>query len=142
MSDGMFLSACRQVAKEFPQISYDEDLLDRACLRVSICGLSSERLYLIVMVDHSKSRSLLGPGYGDAEFVWRHLVGYVRWPHRRFGTDTIRKHRTGERPFPFLFRITPDLARRMLRFLKPSMAQHPILLARAWPTLLLSFSPP
>jgi isocitrate dehydrogenase (NAD+) len=30
----MFLSACRQVAKEFPGIAYDEDLLDRACLQV------------------------------------------------------------------------------------------------------------
>ena len=36
MSDGMFLSACRQVAKEFPDISYDEDLLDRACLQVRL----------------------------------------------------------------------------------------------------------
>ncbi|THH08641.1 hypothetical protein EW145_g2558 [Phellinidium pouzarii] len=35
MSDGMFLSACRQVAKEFPDISYDEDLLDRACLQIT-----------------------------------------------------------------------------------------------------------
>ncbi|KAF9652164.1 hypothetical protein BDM02DRAFT_3178341 [Thelephora ganbajun] len=35
MSDGMFLSACRQVAKEFPKIAYDEDLLDRACLRIT-----------------------------------------------------------------------------------------------------------
>ncbi|GAA99014.1 uncharacterized protein L969DRAFT_606510 [Mixia osmundae IAM 14324] len=34
MSDGMFLTACRQVAKEFPKISYDEDLLDRVCLRI------------------------------------------------------------------------------------------------------------
>ncbi|KAI0677606.1 hypothetical protein C8Q78DRAFT_1074290 [Trametes maxima] len=34
MSDGMFLSACRQVAKEFPEISYDEDLLDRVCLQI------------------------------------------------------------------------------------------------------------
>jgi isocitrate dehydrogenase (NAD+) len=34
MSDGMFLSACRQVAKEFPDIAYDEDLLDRVCLQV------------------------------------------------------------------------------------------------------------
>lgn len=34
MSDGMFLTACRNVAKEFPDISYDEDLLDRACLRI------------------------------------------------------------------------------------------------------------
>lgn len=34
MSDGMFLSACRQVAKDFPEITYDEDLLDRVCLQV------------------------------------------------------------------------------------------------------------
>jgi len=34
MSDGMFLSACRQVSKEFPNIKYDEDLLDRVCLQV------------------------------------------------------------------------------------------------------------
>lgn len=34
MSDGMFLSACRQVSKEFPGIAYDEDLLDRVCLQV------------------------------------------------------------------------------------------------------------
>jgi isocitrate/isopropylmalate dehydrogenase len=34
MSDGMFLSACREVAKAFPDITYDEDLLDRVCLQV------------------------------------------------------------------------------------------------------------
>ena len=34
MSDGMFLSACRQVAKDFPGIQYDEDLLDRVCLQI------------------------------------------------------------------------------------------------------------
>jgi hypothetical protein len=34
MSDGMFLSACRQVSKEFPDVSYDEDLLDRVCLHI------------------------------------------------------------------------------------------------------------
>lgn len=30
----MFLSACRQVAKDFPDIAYDEDLLDRVCLQI------------------------------------------------------------------------------------------------------------
>lgn len=35
MSDGMFLTACRDVAKEYPNISYDEDLLDRVCLRIA-----------------------------------------------------------------------------------------------------------
>jgi isocitrate dehydrogenase (NAD+) len=34
MSDGMFLQACRAVAKDYPNITYDEDLLDRACLRI------------------------------------------------------------------------------------------------------------
>ncbi|EAU84831.1 isocitrate dehydrogenase [Coprinopsis cinerea okayama7 len=34
MSDGMFLSACREVSKEFPDVVYDEDLLDRVCLKV------------------------------------------------------------------------------------------------------------
>ena len=36
MSDGMFLTACRAVAKEYPDVAYDEDLLDRVCLRVSV----------------------------------------------------------------------------------------------------------
>ncbi|KAH8914619.1 Isocitrate/Isopropylmalate dehydrogenase-like protein [Atractiella rhizophila] len=34
LSDGTFLQACRKVAAEFPQITYEEDLLDRVCLRV------------------------------------------------------------------------------------------------------------
>ena len=39
MSDGMFLSACREVAKEFPDITYDEDLLDRVCLKVNLLSV-------------------------------------------------------------------------------------------------------
>ncbi|EIM21608.1 hypothetical protein E3Q22_00788 [Wallemia mellicola] len=35
MSDGMFLTACRQVAKEYPDVKYDEELLDRACLAIT-----------------------------------------------------------------------------------------------------------
>ncbi|KAM0751913.1 hypothetical protein T439DRAFT_313273 [Meredithblackwellia eburnea MCA 4105] len=34
LSDGMFLRACREQAKLFPQVRYDEDLLDRVCLRI------------------------------------------------------------------------------------------------------------
>jgi len=34
MSDGMFLSACREVSKDFPDVAYDEDLLDRVCLQI------------------------------------------------------------------------------------------------------------
>lgn len=35
MSDGMFLSACREVSKDYPDVAYDEDLLDRVCLQVT-----------------------------------------------------------------------------------------------------------
>ena len=34
LSDGMFLEACRAVAGNYPKIRYDEDLLDRVCLRI------------------------------------------------------------------------------------------------------------
>ncbi|KAI8451164.1 hypothetical protein BY996DRAFT_6416656 [Phakopsora pachyrhizi] len=34
MSDGMFLQACRQVKKDYPDIKYDEDILDRVCLKI------------------------------------------------------------------------------------------------------------
>lgn len=33
-SDGMFLRACREMAAEYPDVKYDEDLLDRVCLRI------------------------------------------------------------------------------------------------------------
>ncbi|POW07809.1 hypothetical protein PSTT_08012, partial [Puccinia striiformis] len=34
MSDGMFLQACRKVKQDYPDIKYDEDILDRVCLRI------------------------------------------------------------------------------------------------------------
>ncbi|KAI9604738.1 hypothetical protein H4Q26_002707 [Puccinia striiformis f. sp. tritici PST-130] len=34
MSDGMFLQACRKVKQYYPDIKYDEDILDRVCLRI------------------------------------------------------------------------------------------------------------
>lgn len=144
MSDGMFLSACRQVSKEFPQISYDEDLLDRACLRVSIRNLyRNDRIQSFrTIVDHPKPRSLFGPGDGDAELVWRHLVRHVRWSHRWPGTDPIREHRTGERPFRLFSRIGTHPASRTLRSSRPSMAQHPILPGRVWLTPPPCSSPP
>jgi isocitrate dehydrogenase (NAD+) len=36
LADGLFLDVCRQVSKEFPNIKFDEVLLDRACLHVSV----------------------------------------------------------------------------------------------------------
>ncbi|KAJ2818759.1 NAD-dependent isocitrate dehydrogenase [Coemansia furcata] len=34
LSDGLFLQACQEVARDFPQVQFDEVLLDRACLQI------------------------------------------------------------------------------------------------------------
>ncbi|KAG0050766.1 NAD-dependent isocitrate dehydrogenase [Gryganskiella cystojenkinii] len=34
LSDGLFLSSCQEVAKEFPEVKFDDLLLDRACLQI------------------------------------------------------------------------------------------------------------
>jgi isocitrate dehydrogenase (NAD+) len=34
MADGLFLSTARDVAKDYPDISFDAELLDNTCLRV------------------------------------------------------------------------------------------------------------
>ncbi|CAG8461599.1 6998_t:CDS:2 [Paraglomus brasilianum] len=34
MSDGLFLDACSEVAKDFPDVKFDDVLLDRACLHI------------------------------------------------------------------------------------------------------------
>ena len=35
MSDGLFLTTAREIAKDFPNIEYDAELLDNACLRIT-----------------------------------------------------------------------------------------------------------
>ncbi|KAI8343949.1 isocitrate dehydrogenase, NAD-dependent [Chlamydoabsidia padenii] len=35
LADGLFLDVCRQVSKDFPNIKFDEVLLDRACLHIT-----------------------------------------------------------------------------------------------------------
>ncbi|KAG0232043.1 NAD-dependent isocitrate dehydrogenase [Actinomortierella wolfii] len=34
LSDGLFLQSCQEVAKEFPDVKFDDLLLDRACLQI------------------------------------------------------------------------------------------------------------
>ncbi|KAJ2188701.1 NAD-dependent isocitrate dehydrogenase, partial [Coemansia sp. RSA 530] len=34
LSDGLFLQACQEVAREYPHVQFDEVLLDRACLQI------------------------------------------------------------------------------------------------------------
>jgi hypothetical protein len=51
----MFLQACRAVAKEYPDVAYDEDLLDRTCLRVRFTiSLFSAHGYplSLLLIDH------------------------------------------------------------------------------------------
>ena len=71
MSDGMFLSACRHVSKDFPDISYDEDLLDRVCLQVCCfvsCQIDDSRM--TPRTDRTKSPAVFEPRYGDAQPLW------------------------------------------------------------------------
>lgn len=35
MSDGLFLSTAREISKEYPNIEFDEELLDNACLKMT-----------------------------------------------------------------------------------------------------------
>jgi hypothetical protein len=34
MADGLFLSTARAIAKEYPDVTFDAELLDNTCLRV------------------------------------------------------------------------------------------------------------
>ena len=72
MSDGMFLSACRQVSKDFPGIAYDEDLLDRVCLQVSEYCSSSRLLYF----DLAQITQNPAP-YSDRVMVMPNLYGDI-----------------------------------------------------------------
>ena len=73
MSDGMFLSACREVAKEFPDITYDEDLLDRVCLQVCHVHCSAQllliALFLNRITDNAESQTIWGSCHGHAQPV-------------------------------------------------------------------------
>mgnify|MGYP003877977471 CR=1 FL=1 len=61
MSDGMFLRACRELAPEYPDVKYDEDLLDRVCLRiVQNPGPYADRVMVMPNVSSLSSLSALG----------------------------------------------------------------------------------
>jgi len=69
MSDGMFLSACREVSKDFPDIKYDEDLLDRVCLQVRKCATLLCSPTLNQLPDCYQPEAFLRPCHGDAQSV-------------------------------------------------------------------------
>lgn len=72
MSDGMFLSACREVAKAYPDVAYDEDLLDRVCLQVS--KLPAFFFAAELLLDCPKSQALLRSSHGYAKPIRRHSL--------------------------------------------------------------------
>jgi isocitrate dehydrogenase (NAD+) len=107
MSDGMFLSACRQVSKEFPSVSYDEDLLDRVCLRI----VTNPRPY--------SDRVMVMPNlYGDilSDMCAGLIGGLGLTPSGNIGR--VRLFQYDLLPYIEFFFRTP-------LFLRPSMAQHP-----------------
>lgn len=94
MSDGMFLSACREVSKEFPDVKYDEDLLDRVCLQVRSISFSATAWLTYLILDRHQSKALLRPGHGDAQFIRRHPFRHVCRSHRRTWAHPFRQHWT------------------------------------------------
>ena len=46
MSDGLFLESCRHVAREFPDITYDERIVDAACMHLVMHPEASDVLVL------------------------------------------------------------------------------------------------
>jgi isocitrate dehydrogenase (NAD+) len=73
MSDGMFLSACREVSKEFPDVAYDEDLLDRVCLQVGI----SQRYFLLLFKTNASQVVTNPRPYSDRVMVMPNLYGDI-----------------------------------------------------------------
>jgi len=69
MSDGMFLSACREVSKDFPDINYDEDLLDRVCLQVRKCLTLLCFPTLTQLSDCYQPEAFLRLCHGDAQSI-------------------------------------------------------------------------
>jgi isocitrate/isopropylmalate dehydrogenase len=115
MSDGMFLSACRQVAKEFPDVTYDEDLLDGVCLQI----VQNPRPY--------SDRVMVMPNlYGDilSDMCAGLIGGLGLTPSGNIG-------RVGD--LYLSFQLLPDLLSRRRRFLRLFMGQHQISQVRNFP---------
>lgn len=42
MADGLFLSTAREVANDYPDITFDAELLDNTCLRVVLLRIKTD----------------------------------------------------------------------------------------------------
>lgn len=122
MSDGMFLSACREVSKEFPDVAYDEDLLDRVCLKV--CWLFTEIFGADVFTSFVQVVTNPRP-YSDRVMVMPNLYGDIlsdMCAGLIGGLGLTPSGNIGRVSFnPLSLKSTPDFLTRMLLFLKRFM---------------------
>ena len=91
MSDGLFLDSVRAVAREYPDIEYDERIVDAACMQ-------------LVM----KPERIRRPR--DAEPLRRHRLGPVRRPGRRPRRRRRRESRRRFAVFEAVHGSAPDIA--------------------------------
>lgn len=90
LADGLFLEVCKQVSKEFPNIKFDDVLLDRACLHVSrIKKKSCKQVYSFIL-DYLWSFHLCWHCHGHAQLVWWYLVWHECWFDRWSWFDSFR----------------------------------------------------
>lgn len=74
MSDGMFLSIFKEIAKEYPEIEGDDKIIDNTCMQLV---MNPNQFDVMVM----------------AEPVRRYSFGPVQRPDRRPGTRSIQQYR-------------------------------------------------
>ena len=92
LSDGLFLDSARKVSREFIDITYDERIVDAACMH-------------LVMQPETARRA------AAAEPLRRHRVGPVRRPGRRARRRAGREHRAETSAvFEAVHGSAPDIA--------------------------------
>lgn len=67
-ADGLFIQCCREVSEKYPQIEYEELIVDNACMQVS----SSMSLNIAAAASHNGSMELCSTGYCTA--CWQEAV--------------------------------------------------------------------
>jgi isocitrate/isopropylmalate dehydrogenase len=70
LADGLFLDVCKQVSKDFPNIKFNDVLLDRACLhvclRIDLYKFDQLIANNCIFIDHCWSFCLLWYRHGYA----------------------------------------------------------------------------
>ena len=100
MSDGLFLRCAREVAKDFPEITYDEHIVDNTCMQLVMNPYQYDMLLLRKSLRRHRQRSVRGlrrrprpRARREPGREMRHLRGgaRLRAGHRRARTRPIRR---------------------------------------------------